>query len=83
MEKKQRGEEKGEKEQGGEEKGGEEKGGKEQGGKEQGGNRGGKAHSGSLWMFLRSCKVRAGVCLPGAKGTKEHKDRNGASNSQN
>lgn len=79
MEKKQRGEEKGR-----EEKEGEEKGGKEQGGKEEGGNRGGKAHSGSLWMFIRLCEVRAGVCLPGAKGIVEHRGgRNGASSSQN
>lgn len=67
-----------------EKKEGEEKGGKEQGGKEEGGNRGGKADSGSLWMFIRSCEVRAGVCLPGAKGTVEHRGgRNGASSSQN
>lgn len=35
-------------------------------------------------MFIRSCEVRARFCLPGAKGTVEHReDRNGASSSQN
>lgn len=72
------------KKQQGEEKEGEEKGGKGQGGKEQGGNRGGKAHSGSLWTSIRSCEVRAGVCLPGAEGAVEHREgRTDASSSQN
>lgn len=34
-------------------------------------------------MLIRSCEVRAGLCLPGAKGAVQHKeDRNGASSSQ-
>lgn len=35
-------------------------------------------------MFIRSCEVGAGFCLPGAKGAVEHReDRIGASSSQN